>query len=631
MPPLLRPHNLFILGTYLLLSSLPYIPFFLGQPVEHPLRIACIEVIAWLFVWSVFRHPSWLHWLLIPAFLALPIELYLRIFFHQGISTHHLGIIAETSPREALEFLGNKIWLLIFVFISVIAWWWLTWKSTKRTQALNWRGKSAWMVLISIFLGAGIWLYGHEFGIQMPPSNSAPVVAAKASLLASSTDTEDEDEEDLDSASASATTVSTKAFFDKGPWAASIPRLPSWAHIPFEAEDFERSWPFGLPSHGYDFWKERKYLIELTHNSNLFKFGAHQAAPANSPQVIVMVIGESSRYDRWSLNGYARETNPLLKKEQNLVSMSDVITSVSATRLSVPVLVSRKPATQSLKAGFSEKSFITAFKEAGFKTYWISNQMSFGQFDTPVSVYANEADVTQFLNLGGFTNKSNFDDILLEPLKNAMDSPAQKKLIVLHTLGNHWNYSHRYPKEYDQWKPSLFGVENPAYTDLKIKTQLNNSYDSSILYTDWILSQVIAKLKATDQLTAMMYVSDHGQTLYDGSCNLAFHGHNTQYEFHVPALVWYSDKYKSSYPDKVAQLVRNKQAKLATENVFHSLLDLADIRYSSEQLDRSFLSKKFKRHKRYVDSYGWTNYDNATFKGDCREVIDKGRPLTQEK
>jgi glucan phosphoethanolaminetransferase (alkaline phosphatase superfamily) len=257
--------------------------------------------------------------------------------------------------------------------------------------------------------------------------------------------------------------------------------------------------------------------------------------------------------------------------------------------------------------------------------------MSFGQFDTPVSVYANEADVTQFLNLGGFTNNSNLDSVLLEPLKNAMADPAEKKLIVLHTLGNHWNYSHRYPPEFDRWKPSLFGVKNPAYTDLKIKADINNSYDNSILYTDWFLEQVISDLRDSGQFASMMYIADHGQTLYDGSCNLAFHGHNTQYEFHVPALVWYSDLYKAHYPEKVERLLRNRNAKLATENVFHSLLDMSDLRYASEHLEWSLFSSQFKRHKRYVDSYGWTDYDNSTFKGDCREVMDKGKPLVQEK
>jgi glucan phosphoethanolaminetransferase (alkaline phosphatase superfamily) len=200
-------------------------------------------------------------------------------------------------------------------------------------------------------------------------------------------------------------------------------------------------------------------------------------------------------------------------------------------------------------------------------------------------------------------------------------------LIVLHTLGNHWNYSHRYPKEFDKWRPSLLGIANPAHTDLKLKPQLNNSYDNSILYTDWFLAQVIATLKSSPRLTSMIYVSDHGQSLYDGSCTLAFHGHNTQYDFHVPAFVWYSDRYKSTYPKKIAQLLCLKKARLTTENVFHSLLDMADIRYPTEQLERSFFHKNFARHKRYVDSYGWTDYDNATFKGDCREVIGKSKPL----
>ncbi|MEN3364027.1 MAG: hypothetical protein V7606_1301 [Burkholderiales bacterium] len=49
-------------------------------------------------------------------------------------------------------------------------------------------------------------------------------------------------------------------------------------------------------------------------------------------------------------------------------------------------------------------------------------------------------------------------------------------------------------------------------------------------------------------MTSMMYVSDHGQALYDGSCTLALHGHNTQHDFHVPALVWYSDLYRHTHP-----------------------------------------------------------------------------------
>jgi glucan phosphoethanolaminetransferase (alkaline phosphatase superfamily) len=620
---LLRPANLFILFTYFALSATPFAPILLGRTPENIPSVVGLEAVAWLMVWALFKRPAWFHWMLLPAFLALPVELYLQTYYNQGISTHHLGIIAETSPKEALEFLGNKVWLLFAIAIGVVAWWLLSWKAALATRSLDWTGRSRWVLVVALTIGLGARLYEKTYGVQLPDVFAAHA-ASGIKLAVSNVDNNTTSQDDAASDESTSLAVAGTQVVDTG-------KSGGWHRIPFDAAAFGRTWPFGLVVRGYDFWKERQYLSDLTRKSSQFKFGASQSSTINLPQVVVMVIGESSRYDRWSLNGYRRETNPLLKKEPNLVPLSDVVTAVSATRLSVPVLVSRKPATQSLQAGFSEKSFLTAFKEAGFKTYWLSNQMSFGQFDTPVSVFANEADITQFLNLGGFTNNSSFDEILLKPLKAAIDDPAQKKLIVLHTLGSHWNYSHRYPKAFDKWQPSLFGIENPAYTDTAMKPQLNNSYDNSILYTDWFLEQVIDTLKSSKQMASMIYVSDHGQVLYDGSCELAFHGHNTQYEFHVPALVWYSDLYRITHPSKVTQLLRNRRAKLTTENIFHSLLDLADIHYGTEHLEWSFLNRKFRQHKRYVDSYGWTDYDNAIFKGDCREVIDRGTPLVQQK
>ncbi|MFM9437649.1 glucan phosphoethanolaminetransferase (alkaline phosphatase superfamily) [Janthinobacterium sp. CG_23.3] len=640
MPTLLRPAPLFVLLSYLLLSAVPFVPYLLGKGIERPWQMLGIEAIAWVAAWAVFKRPAWFHWLLLPAFLAVPTELYLFVFYGQGISTHHLGIIAETSPKESLEFLGQKAWLMLAVMVGVIAWWLLSWRAARQTGALDWDDGSRWVALGAIALAACVWGYGHEFGIRgkaAAASNTTAIAASAsaskpgASVVASGfgDDADDDEEEEEDSAaSASAPGASVAPAHHT---ALRWPRLPHWAKLPLHFDAFSKSWPFGLVARGLDFYNERAYLSRLGEKSSKFSFSARQATPGLAPEVVVMVIGESSRYDRWSLNGYERDTNPLLSQEGNLVTLPDVITSVSATRLSVPVIISRKPATQSLKDGFSEKSFLTAYKEAGFKTYWLSNQISFGQFDTPVSVFAKEADVIQFLNLGGFTNSSNFDQILFDPLKNALADPAPKKLIVLHSLGSHWNYSQRYPKQFDKWQPSLFGVDKPVYSDTKIKVQLNNSYDSSILYTDWFLSQVIGTLKQGGQLASLMYVADHGQTLYDGTCNLAFHGHNTQFEFHVPAFVWYSDPYRERYPDKVAQLLRHRKARLATENVFHTLLDMGDIRYAGERLEWSFLNQQFKQHKRYVDSYGWTNYDNAIIKGDCREVIDKNKPMKQEK
>ena len=608
MPKFIISSKYYLITSYFLISCLPFFNYILGKTVEQPERLFFYETLCWLVLWSVFKGPRWFHYALIPAFLAIPIEIYLRLYFGQGISTHHLGIIAETSPKEALEFLGNKVWLLIIIFLAVLAWWWSLLPATKTTRELDWQHRSRWIslaIICSVFI---CWSYGARVG----------VASASSSQPSSTTSTEIR-------LSQIRSWAGLEEYLDQ-----QAP-LPSWAEEFYDLESFSRSWPLGIWARIVDFYQERTYLANLNEKSRLFRFHATQAPGNDFQQTIVVVIGESSRYDRWSLNGYQRNTNPHLAQEENLVSFNDMITAVAATRLSVPIITTRKPATQSLKAGFNEKSFLSAYKEAGFKTFWISNQMSFGQFDTPSSVIAKEADVVQFLNLGGFTNNSSYDQILLAPLQHALDDSAPNKLIVIHSLGNHWNYSHRYPQEYDQWKPSLFGIPNPAYTNLKNKEALNNSYDNSILYNDWVLSKMITQLKAMPHMTALWYVSDHGQTLYDGSCNLAFHGHNTKYEFHIPAFVWYSNQYAAQHPHKIAQLKEHQNAKLSTENVFHSLVDMVDIRYPDEKLERSVFSPQWRYHTRYVDSYGWTHYDDAHLKGDCKEVIDNKTPLTQEK
>jgi len=605
--------TLFLLLSYLLISCVPFAPLLVGKPVDAPIQLLGVEAIAWLAAWALFKRPAWFHWLLLPAFIALPTELYLIAYYGQGISTHHLGIIAETSPQEAMEFLGNTVWLLLVVMVAVILWWAATLKIAHRSRALDWNDSSRKVALLLLVIGAGLWAYGAAFGVAARPGVKA-------------------------SASASAGGAIAPGFFGDrtsnaaaaSPPTAALPPLPRAARLPVDLEAFARSWPFGLLIRAIDFYQERRYLADLGRKSASFRFGAHQNSAGDTPETIVLVIGESSRYDRWSLNGYARKTNPLLEQEENLVPLKNVLTAVSATRLSVPVIISRKSTRQSLKDGFYEKSFITAYKEAGFKTFWLSNQISFGKYDTPVSVFAKEADVVDFLNLGGFTNHSNFDEVLLPPFARALADKAQKKLIVIHSLGSHWNYSQRYPKQFDQWQPSLFGIDKPAYTDLRLKPLINNSYDSSILYTDWFLAQLIGRIKEKQQSAALLYVADHGQTLYDNSCKLAFHGHNTDYEFHVPAFVWYSSPYQARFPAKVEQLRAHQGARLATENMFHTLLDLGDIAYPGQTLDWSFVNPQFRQHTRYVDSYGWTDYDNATFKGDCREVIARGKPLKRD-
>jgi glucan phosphoethanolaminetransferase (alkaline phosphatase superfamily) len=184
MRSLLRPAPLFVLISYLLLTLVPCVPLLLGRPTPELGHVLTVEVLAWLAVWAVFGRPAWFHWLLIPAFLALPTEIYLFIYYGQGISTHHLGIIAETSPKEAMEFLGSKVWLMAALMVAVIAWWLAVQVAARHSPALSWSRRSRRALLGILIALAALALYGQEFGVDAAPP--APASASEKPASAAS-------------------------------------------------------------------------------------------------------------------------------------------------------------------------------------------------------------------------------------------------------------------------------------------------------------------------------------------------------------------------------------------------------------------------------------------------------------
>jgi glucan phosphoethanolaminetransferase (alkaline phosphatase superfamily) len=595
MPLPLRPAHLFVLFTYLVLSAVPFVPLLLGMPMARPWQLLGMEVAAWMALWAVFQRPAYFHWLLLPAFLALPFEVYLQAFFDQELTAHHLGILAESSPGEALEFIGNKAWAVLATLVAVTAWW--------VGDTLAWRGRSRWLVLGLVGVLAALAAYGYEFGVAGSRPDKSTGWGAPV-----------------------------KGAHHLG-W-HGLPPLPE-AVMMAEGAMRPQMRPFGLLAHAAEYYKERSFVAGLSASAAAFRFQARQAQAAPAPETIVLVLGESSRFDRWRLNGYARDTTPLLAQEPNLVVLSDVVTPVAATRRSVPLLSTRKPALDGLTEGFNEKSFLSAYKEAGFRTWWLSNQLTYGTHDSPITAIAQEADEVKHLNPGGYSGQSSFDEVLLAPLRRALASPAPKQLMVLHTLGSHWNYGRRYPPRFEHWQPSLSGIAQPDLTDASLHALASNSYDNSVLYTDWFLAQVIGELKQSGRSAALVYVSDHGEVLRSESCRQFLHGQGTRSEFHVPALVWHSDRYQAIYPEKVAQLRRNRHARIGTPDFFHTMLDLADIRYPGEQRAWSFAHAGFTPRTRMVSVRGsWLDYDAASTSGACQGLVKPTRekpPVTPKK
>lgn len=136
-----------------------------------------------------------------------------------------------------------------------------------------------------------------------------------------------------------------------------------------------------------------------------------------------------------------------------------------------------------------------------------------------------------------------------------------------------------------------------------MKEQLINSYDNSILYTDYFLANTISKLNALDAVSYLFYISDHGENLYDDEKDYVFHAsnHPPKNEVHVPMLVWTSDKYRNTYPAKYNAAVQNIDKKLSADVIFYSLLDMADITIPDENFQKSIANPTLKDDSvRYV-------------------------------
>jgi glucan phosphoethanolaminetransferase (alkaline phosphatase superfamily) len=369
-------------------------------------------------------------------------------------------------------------------------------------------------------------------------------------------------------------------------------------------------------------YREQRTLQSQIDHLHSFRFGAHPTREISQRQIYVLIIGEAGRSDRWQLYGYSRPTNPELLTTPNLIQLSNVVSPWSASRMAVPIIVSRKKGTDP-QSYFNERSITRAFSEADFTTYWISNQIALGGYDSPISVVAYDADHVSFHNVADYSNPGKYDGVLIQPLQAAIDSGAQKLFIVLHTLGSHENYALRYPDEFDKFRPSLKGVPQANLNDLTLAERIRNSYDDSILYTDHFIAQVIRTLRNTGAISTAWYVSDHGEDLINASCNLTGHGSGTVYNFRVPSVFWYSDSYAANFRSDLDHFIEHREMPVSTENIFESLIDMAGLDFPGHDRTWSLFSASWQPHSRIVTPlYGQVqvDFDRAGESKNCHMV-----------
>ena len=352
-----------------------------------------------------------------------------------------------------------------------------------------------------------------------------------------------------------------------------------------------------------------------------FKFEARSEHSATAPEVYVMVVGETARTHNFSLYGYPRNTNPLLSKTPGIKAFPNVTTQSNTTHKSVPMLLSAASA-EDFERLFHEKGILAAFKEAGFHTVFISNQLPNHSF---IDFLGEQADEHYFLKKEDASQGNHYDEDLLQkldeilPLADASSSAHyhyryRKLFVVLHSYGSHFNYQERYPRSFAYFKP-----DSRSEAKSENRRDLLNAYDNTIRYTDYILHGIIERLQKwegvqakTDGVycqptSAMLYTSDHGENIFDDERSLFLHAapKASDYELHVPFIIWTSDGFSKQYPDILKALGENRSKQVQSSlSAFHTMLGIGGIQTRYRLDEYSVASGKYHPTKLlYLDDH----------------------------
>lgn len=328
--------------------------------------------------------------------------------------------------------------------------------------------------------------------------------------------------------------------------------------------------PYNLYLESIDLIKAHYQQCRLESHIESFSFG-YSPRFNSSPTIYVLVIGEAARYDHWGMNGYSRNTTPLLFQQKNLICFDHVYTQANLTSRSLPLILTRATA-ECPNIAYQEKSILEAFQEAGYESGYISKQIPSSLSKRIMKQSTYSYSYPKPIDVDG-----NYDEDLVSKLHEYITDTLQ--FFTLHTLGCHFRYEQRYPASFEKYTPVMGHSFSYAMIDKSNKEKFINAYDNAVFYTDFFLNKLIESIDSLSRPAAVIYISDHGESLWDDERQLSLHGSYpiAECEYHVPFFVWYSDEYATLYPDKIRAMKSNITKSISSDAVFYSLLDLAGI------------------------------------------------------
>lgn len=308
-------------------------------------------------------------------------------------------------------------------------------------------------------------------------------------------------------------------------------------------------------------------------------------------RVFVMIVGETTRAINWGLNGYARQTTPLLaKRGDSVINFHHVSSCNTFTAGSVPCMFSHMTRTE-FNATRAEKqdNILDMMQRAGIKIVWLNNNSSCkGVCKNTPYIDVTKMNSPEFCKHGECLDNAMLPE--LDKVLNQIDQSNQDTLIVLHTIGSHGpTYYERYTPEYLQFTPTCDTNEINRCNN----QELVNTYDNTILYVDQFINTVIARLEQHESWeSAVMFVSDHGESLGEKGVYL----HSTPYEIApkeqttIPMIMWFSPTWLQNEKTNAGCLRQNAQAQTYShDNVFSTLFSAMNLDKTQSQTYRADL------------------------------------------
>lgn len=300
----------------------------------------------------------------------------------------------------------------------------------------------------------------------------------------------------------------------------------------------------------------------------------------------VIIIGESTTRYKMGLYGYSRNTTPNLQalKDELIVLENSFCSFPPGTRENVKKILTFIN-TENQNSTPLNTHIIRFMKDLGYKTIWISNQVTSGRNNNTTAAIAKASDLSYFLNT---SDNTSYDEKVIPLLNKGLQDSAEKKLIIIHLAGTHMKYRERYPSEFKFFN-KIDNVRKSKFLNGKA-IDYYNEYDNSILYNDFVMAKIFDLIKNDPFAKSAVYLSDHGEEVYDTQ---NFHGHPienvTPHMFAIPVIFWLSR-------DKIDQkklLSKQVQTKFVSDDLIHTLLDIYEIEHEYYDPKKSLLSGQF--------------------------------------